>query len=340
MKKRWKVGAAAVCMSLLVGLTAYAGSWQESFGRLWWKNDDGSYPTSGWHWINEKNDGFAECYYFDEKGFVLRNTTTPDGYTVNENGEWVIDEIVQTQKVPVIGTLAPEEPYQDTKLLFGKMSSDGYDDMEYFLHIPENATENMPMIVVLKNFMNAKSAEQPLKEPMSQYLLNNPEKFPAYVLIPNLYYRDANSYYDYQLHSIARLIQLVAQDKKVDMNRISITGGSQSASGTIKMVSEYPELFSCAVPCALFSNGDIASKNKIAIAASKVPTWFIGEDLPIVNYYGTLTVEKINSLGGNAWFTLDEGAEHSQCGGFKANVDKFGVVDWMLSQTRATIKNK
>ena len=44
---------------------------------------------TGWHWIDEK------CYYFNEtgtesypKGALLRNTTTPDGYVVNELGEW------------------------------------------------------------------------------------------------------------------------------------------------------------------------------------------------------------------------------------------------------------
>lgn len=48
-------------------------------------NHDGTYGKvlTGWQWI----DGY--CYYFDNEGKMAVNTTTPDGYTVNENGAWV-----------------------------------------------------------------------------------------------------------------------------------------------------------------------------------------------------------------------------------------------------------
>jgi hypothetical protein len=44
--------------------------WLDSYGIKWtgWRNLDG-----GWH-------------YFDESGNLMKNTTTPDGYTVNEEG--------------------------------------------------------------------------------------------------------------------------------------------------------------------------------------------------------------------------------------------------------------
>ena len=32
----------------------------------------------------------AESFYFDSNGYVLRNTTTPDGYQVNRIGAWVV----------------------------------------------------------------------------------------------------------------------------------------------------------------------------------------------------------------------------------------------------------
>ena len=32
----------------------------------------------------------AEGFYFDQNGYVLRNTTTPDGYQVNRIGAWVV----------------------------------------------------------------------------------------------------------------------------------------------------------------------------------------------------------------------------------------------------------
>ena len=38
---------------------------------------------TGWKLIGDK------YYYMDNSGAMLSNTTTPDGYIVNENGEWV-----------------------------------------------------------------------------------------------------------------------------------------------------------------------------------------------------------------------------------------------------------
>lgn len=57
---------------------------------------------TGWHWIDADGDGRTECYYFNEisdgtKGKLLCNTVTPDGYTVNEKGQWTVNGIVQTK---------------------------------------------------------------------------------------------------------------------------------------------------------------------------------------------------------------------------------------------------
>lgn len=53
---------------------------------------------TGWHWISGK------CYFFTEiksdtnpEGSLMKNATTPDGYTVNTDGAWVIDGVIQTQ---------------------------------------------------------------------------------------------------------------------------------------------------------------------------------------------------------------------------------------------------
>lgn len=49
---------------------------------------------TGWKWIDDNGDGFAECYYFQElsdgrRGRLYKSTTTPDGFAVNEKGQWV-----------------------------------------------------------------------------------------------------------------------------------------------------------------------------------------------------------------------------------------------------------
>ena len=58
---------------------------------------------TGWNWIDDNGDGVSECYYFQEasdgrRGRLYKKTTTPDGYTVNEKGQWTVDGVVQTKK--------------------------------------------------------------------------------------------------------------------------------------------------------------------------------------------------------------------------------------------------
>ena len=91
MKKILVTVIACAAMMLAMTLTAFAGSWEQTNGAWKYKNDDGSYVKGAWQWIDGK------CYCFDANGNMYANTTTPDGYLVNENGEWVVDGVVQTQ---------------------------------------------------------------------------------------------------------------------------------------------------------------------------------------------------------------------------------------------------
>ena len=69
----------------------------------WWYDfGNGDYFKSSWQWIDGNQDGIAECYCFDENGWMYENTTTPDGYTVNENGAWTVNNIVQTKTSDLI----------------------------------------------------------------------------------------------------------------------------------------------------------------------------------------------------------------------------------------------
>lgn len=93
---------AATTLSMLMATTAFGGSWKSGAEpnqtKWWYDNENGTYASNGWQWIDGDNDGVAESYYFDEEGWLLTNTTTPDGYQVNENGAWMENGIVQTQK--------------------------------------------------------------------------------------------------------------------------------------------------------------------------------------------------------------------------------------------------
>lgn len=59
---------------------------------------------TGWHWIDDNGDGTAECYYFNPvsdgfMGKLYRSGVTPDGYLVNEKGQWIKDGLVQRKQL-------------------------------------------------------------------------------------------------------------------------------------------------------------------------------------------------------------------------------------------------
>ena len=87
-----------MALSLGCTMTAFAGEWQQPSEGTWkWKNDDSTYAANGWYWLDGNQDGIAECYYFNEGGTLLTNTTTPDLYTVNGDGQWTVNGVVQNQ---------------------------------------------------------------------------------------------------------------------------------------------------------------------------------------------------------------------------------------------------
>ena len=49
----------------------------------WYYTDENGDIKTGWVEVNKK------WYYFEEDGHMLTSTVTPDGYTVNKDGEWV-----------------------------------------------------------------------------------------------------------------------------------------------------------------------------------------------------------------------------------------------------------
>lgn len=91
MKKSIVMAAMLGLLTVSGTLPAFAAWKQDDAGKRWWyENADGSYTRSGWQVIDGK------WYYFDAEGWMLSSATTPDGYTVNADGQWIKDDVVQT----------------------------------------------------------------------------------------------------------------------------------------------------------------------------------------------------------------------------------------------------
>lgn len=95
MKKKLVTIILAGALTVSSAFTALAG-WEQT-GTTWkYQNADKTYMTNTWNWIDGNGDNVAECYYFGSDGIMLASTTV-EGYTVNENGAWTVNGVVQTK---------------------------------------------------------------------------------------------------------------------------------------------------------------------------------------------------------------------------------------------------
>lgn len=89
---------AAAVMAVSLAFPAMAGEWMRDETGWRWQEADGSYPANVWQWLDGNGDGISECYYFNEAGYLMTDTITPDQYSVNADGAWTEGGVVQTRE--------------------------------------------------------------------------------------------------------------------------------------------------------------------------------------------------------------------------------------------------
>lgn len=119
-----KTALFALGISAMSTISAFAG-WEQQDNGNWKYKDDatGQYFTDGWQWIDADGDGIAYCYYFDVEGRLLTNMKTPDGYLVNETGEWTYSGGIQKknllkQKQNTVSAQEEEKPLEERQAEF------------------------------------------------------------------------------------------------------------------------------------------------------------------------------------------------------------------------------
>lgn len=90
----------AFSFTAISAMSSFA-NWHMDNTGYWWENEDGSYAKDQWLWLDGNQDGIAECYYFDENGYMLSDAVAPDGSQVDKDGAWIIDGVKQAK---VLGT--------------------------------------------------------------------------------------------------------------------------------------------------------------------------------------------------------------------------------------------
>ena len=86
MRKSMAILTMTVLMTTAAVFTSFAGEWKHDANGWWYNNGDGTYQAGTWF-----QDVDGNWYYFNDAGYMLANTTTPDGYQVDANGVWNVN---------------------------------------------------------------------------------------------------------------------------------------------------------------------------------------------------------------------------------------------------------
>ena len=119
-------------LSVSMCFTSFA-AWVSDGNGWWFDNGNGTWPASCWLWVDGNQDGQAECYYFQQNGYIMLNSTTPDGYIVDTNGAWVVDGVVQKRFTTVSNnnyTTTGSKSSNTTKKKEGKSSQSTKNESE------------------------------------------------------------------------------------------------------------------------------------------------------------------------------------------------------------------
>lgn len=239
-------------------------------------------------------------------------------------------------------TTAPTEPPEPTipplsiepGAYFDSYYSEEYDDyLDYYIHVPENAVEGMPLVLYLHGDGEVNQPHSLPERGLSKLTKKvYGEEFPFILLEPNTRIKSWTSGAIPEL--LIELTNKIVNDYSINMNKIIITGHSRGAIGVWDMISIYGNYFSAAVPVSSpHQKGHIDY-----LKAAEVPVWTfagnIGETERWYHQYLSKNVEMINVSGGYGKFTVLKGCNHG-----KAKNEAYVAVtfEWMLAQERGVI---
>lgn len=117
IKRKILTTVAAVSVAAMMTVGVFAVGWQHNVTGWWYGTNETNttWHANCWQWIDGNNDGIAECYYFDQNGYMLASTTTPDGFTVNADGAWTVNGVVQTKIVGAQNTVTASDTYSTSE---------------------------------------------------------------------------------------------------------------------------------------------------------------------------------------------------------------------------------
>ena len=198
--------------------------------------------------------------------------------------------------------------------------------LNYMLSLPENysAENKYPLLVALHGAgERGDNAELVLVHGVAKYISLG-KKVDAIVIAPQC---PADFVWNSLTEELKELIDYIASEYSVDIDRISLTGLSMGGFGTWEMGICYPGFFSALAPVC---GGGMSWRVK---QIGKTPVWAFHGDkddvVPPFNSYDM--VDKLKAAGGNVKLTVFHGVAHNS---WEPAYEDTNVIEWLISQKR------
>ena len=196
--------------------------------------------------------------------------------------------------------------------------------MDHWLWVPEGATDNMPLVVILHGDGETRYPNRVLNYPQLKYVKKSKK---AIALAPVMMHTSAkweNGYYI----GVKSIIDDLIKKYKIDTKRIYIIGYSRGAIGSWFMVNKYPGFFAALMPISCGAYNGENPKNFVPTAVRG----YVGNRGDDANYMSHMQsmARKIVGEGGKAEIIVLNGKDHGSAIGAIDNKDAIGK--WLYSQ--------
>ena len=206
---------------------------------------------------------------------------------------------------------------------------EGFGNMDYYLFVPEQTRDLMPLVVYLHSASGKGDDLSRLTE-MDSFpkYLNTGEmgKVEAFVLIPLLPASEKG--WAENGKAVSDLIGEIMVSYPIDPGNVSLTGHSIGGTGTWNIAAEYPSLFARIAPLS----GGVRVNDRNITALKEVSVWaFVGsEDTVISPNSSKQMVSELKKAQGDAKITVHSGASHEEVPRLTYLDGSLGVLNWLI----------
>ncbi len=246
-----------------------------------------------------------------------------------------IPATLSTTEAPAESADDPEIPVYEAGFRLCSMEDPDLGTLRYWLYVPANATDNMPLILYLHGGSGKGSDPE---------LITDADGFPRYLrdgqlgdvrafaVIPQLP-ADRHGWPDIR-SSLLRLLDTVAETYGTDRGNVSLTGHSMGGTGTWNVALSCPGVFARIAPLS----GSIRNTPENLRKFADIPIRaFVGSADTIVDPESTLTfIEALRAAGADATVTVFDGADHFSVPSLTYLDRNIDLVSWLTGAVKST----